>query len=369
MEKAFDWREHCDAATLCAKAELALAQPLLSITDAIAPLSAGGAHDFYSNGDYWWPDPTQPDGLPYIQKDGQSNPDNFMAHRRILWALQHRVAYLTAAFHRTGKAEYAAYAVRQLEHFFVREETKMNPSLCYAQAIPGICTGRGIGIIDTLQLIDITRAAQLLRGEMSPALYTQLQQWFAEYLHWMNTSEYGMAERDWCNNHAIAWCVQAAAFAAFTQNQEMLAFCRSQYQTVFLPTHMNLAGAFTQELARTKPYSYSNFVLDCMVNLCVLLSDETHSLWGVTLPDGRCIEKGIAFLAPYLADKGAWPYPKDVQHFDDFPIAMPFLLFAGVQFDPQYLALWQTLDQHPTAEELNRIQAMAYPLLYCIPTA
>ena len=28
-----------------------------------------------SVGPYWWPDPSKPDGLPYIRKDGHKNPD------------------------------------------------------------------------------------------------------------------------------------------------------------------------------------------------------------------------------------------------------------------------------------------------------
>ena len=36
---------------------------------------SGNKHDYISIGRYWWPDPTKPDGLPYIRRDGQSNPE------------------------------------------------------------------------------------------------------------------------------------------------------------------------------------------------------------------------------------------------------------------------------------------------------
>ena len=36
-----------------------------------SPRSAGGKHDFFSEGDYWWPDPQAPNG-PYIQRDGMT---------------------------------------------------------------------------------------------------------------------------------------------------------------------------------------------------------------------------------------------------------------------------------------------------------
>src|SRR5262245_15557250 len=57
-----------------------------TITASSSPRSAGGAHDFFSEGDYWWPDPNNPEG-PYIQRDGMSNPDNFSDHRRYLMRL------------------------------------------------------------------------------------------------------------------------------------------------------------------------------------------------------------------------------------------------------------------------------------------
>ena len=48
----------------------------VTITAYSSPRSSGGKHDYFSEGDYWWPDPQHPDG-PYIQRDGLSNPDNF----------------------------------------------------------------------------------------------------------------------------------------------------------------------------------------------------------------------------------------------------------------------------------------------------
>src|SRR5215510_4532646 len=69
-------------------ADAALRIEPIAITKFPAKLSEGGPHDFYSNGDYWWPDPAKPDGLPYIQRDGQSNPDNFVAHRRCIAQLR-----------------------------------------------------------------------------------------------------------------------------------------------------------------------------------------------------------------------------------------------------------------------------------------
>ena len=137
------------------QAEEALTHAVPHITDATAPLSEGTIHDFYSNGDYWWPDPEKADGLPYIRRDGETNPENFIAHRLAMRQMRTDVVALSIAYELTREERYAEYGVRMLREFFLDEETKMNPNLEYAQAIPGICPGRGIGIIDTLHLVEV----------------------------------------------------------------------------------------------------------------------------------------------------------------------------------------------------------------------
>src|SRR5688500_3262404 len=160
-----------------------------------SPRSAGGKHDFFSEGDYWGPDPANPDG-PYIQKDGMTNPDNFVAHRHAMVRMSRIVAALTAAHRITGDAKYADHAIKHLKAWFVDEETKMNPHLLFAQAIKGQHTGRGIGIIDTLHLIEPARAASLLQqaGLLKGNDVAGMKKWFADYLTWMITHKYGIDE-------------------------------------------------------------------------------------------------------------------------------------------------------------------------------
>jgi len=74
----------------------------ITVTAAGSPRSAGGKHDFFSEGDYWWPDPANPKG-PYIQRDGMSNPDNFVEHRRAMIRLSLIVPALAAAYKLTGE--------------------------------------------------------------------------------------------------------------------------------------------------------------------------------------------------------------------------------------------------------------------------
>jgi hypothetical protein len=141
--------------------------PPITITSHRAALSPGGPNDYYSNGDYWWPDPAKPDGLPYLRRDGRTNPGNFDHHRLALRGLRDAVAALGAAFKTTGDDRYAGKAAELLRGFFLDPATRMNPNLQYAQAIPGVSSGRGVGIIDTLHLIEVPVAVEAMRA--SPA--------------------------------------------------------------------------------------------------------------------------------------------------------------------------------------------------------
>jgi len=99
-----------------------------TIVAAVNPRSAGGLHDWSSEGDYWWPDPSHPDG-PYIQRDGLTNPGNFVAHRELMLDFVRAYDALAAAYRVTGDERYAAAAVRHLHAWYVDPATRMNPDL------------------------------------------------------------------------------------------------------------------------------------------------------------------------------------------------------------------------------------------------
>ena len=342
----------------------------LSITRFPAKLSAGGPNDYYSNGDYWWPDPDKPDGLPYIQRDGQTNPANFNHHRLAIRQLRDAVAALGAAYQVTRDERYGVQAAALLKVFFLDPSTRMNPHLRYAQAIPGVSPGRGFGIIDTLHLIEIPPAITAMRNAPSfpPELCAQLRQWFAQYLDWMLTSRQGHQEAAAKNNHAVAFWLQAAVFARFTGDATCLAECRRQFKNVFIPGQMAADGSFPAELARTKPYAYSIFQLDNLATLCQVLSTPTDNLWQFQLPDGRGLRQGLAFLYPYLADKAQWPRKPDVQAWDAWPARQPCLLFGGLAYGRQdALALWRQLPPDPADPEVQRNIALTQPLLWLQP--
>src|SRR6266850_1272946 len=221
-----------DRARVLKAANQYLKEVPITITASQSPRSAGGLHDFFSEGDYWWPDPNNPGG-PYIQRDGMSNPDNFIEHRRYLMRLSVQVPALVAAWKLTKDTRYSMHAARHLRAWFIDEATRMNPNLQYAQAIHGRFTGRGTGIIDTIHLVEVARAIEVLEGSQALAQsdLTGIKQWFADYLTWMTTSKNGTDERDAKNNHGTCWIMQVAAFAHFVGNEELLAYCRNRFKT------------------------------------------------------------------------------------------------------------------------------------------
>lgn len=344
----------------------ALLQEPVTVTAQSSPRSAGGKHDFYSEGDYWWPNPVSVDS-PYIQRDGMTNPDNFVAHRHAMIRLSRIVGSLASAYLITRDEKYLVHALKHCRAWFVDPATRMNPNLLYAQAIKGRATGRGIGIIDTIQLMEVVQgllAMQHGKGA-DKTLYDAIRTWFEQYLQWLTTHQYGKDEMNATNNHGTCWVMQVAAFAKFTGNEKLLTFCRERYKNVLLPNQMAADGGFPRELGRTKPYGYSIFNLDAMAMVCQVLSTKEENLWQYQAPDGKTIQKGIAYLYPYIADKNKWPFKKDVMYWDNWPVAQPFLVFGANAYQQKdWLDTWKKLDHAPTVEEVIRNLPIRNPLIW-----
>jgi hypothetical protein len=347
-------------------AEAALGAQPVSITAVANPRSPGGPHDFSSEGDYWWPDPRKPQG-PYIRRDGETNPDNFVAHRRLMFAFARDAGALLAAYDLTRDERFARSAVDQLRVWFVNPATRMNPNLQYAQAIQGVCTGRATGLIDTVHLAEVALGIRRLQGSPAydAATAHAVNQWFREYLHWLQTHPYGIEEGKADNNHGVCWALQAACFALLLDDETTLADCRRRFKEVILPKQMAPDGSFPRELARTKAYGYSIFNLDVMTALAVVLSTPQENLMTWQLPDGRSMVRGVEFLAPFLADKSKWTRPPDVLYWKEWPVRQPALLFGAQASGRQdWLELWKTLPSDPAVEEVRRNLPVRFPTLW-----
>ncbi|PYR91451.1 MAG: alginate lyase [Acidobacteria bacterium] len=355
-----------ERARVLTAADRYLREAPVTITASRAARSAGGPHDYFSEGDYWWPDPKNPDG-PYIQRDGESNPANFDDHRKAIRRLSVQVPALVAAWTLTHDARYAQHAAKHLRAWFVSAATRMNPNLRYSQAIHGVTTGRSIGIIDTIHLVEVARAIERLDG--APGWTAEdaraVRGWFAEYLTWLTTDPFGIQERDATNNHGTCWVMQAAAFAHLTGNTPVQQYCRDRFKAVLVPNHMAADGSFPRELARTKPYGYSLFNLDAMATIAEILSTPEDNLWTFELPDGRGIRRAMEFMVPFIRNRKAWPKPPDVMYDEAWPMRQPSLLFAGIALKrPDYLEVWSMLPADSDVDEVVRNFFIRQPLLW-----
>jgi hypothetical protein len=365
QQPAFDlWS--FDSDRVLKAADKYVAQKPITVTASRSRRSAGGPHDFFSEGDYWWPDPKNPNG-PYIQRDGMTNPQNFTDHRRYLMRLSVQVPALVAAWQLKKEKRYAEAAKKHLRAWFLDEKTRMNPSLHYAQAIHGRVTGRGIGIIDTIHLVEVARAVEVLEysNMLSDIELSGIKKWFSAYLQWMTTHRYGIEEREAKNNHGTCWVMQVAAFARLTGNDDLISYCRDRFKTILVPNQMGADGSFPQEMRRTKPYGYSLFNLDAMAAISQILSTPNNNLWTFELSDGRGMRKAMSFMFPYIKDRKKWPLPADVMYDAEWPMRHNSLLFAGLALDNRdYLNLWKTLRADSTVEEVVRNFFIRQPVLW-----
>ena len=308
--------------------------PLRSIVDIPAPnCPSGDPHDYYSEAPYWWPNPDNPDG-PYVQHDGRRNPNRFTAHHGLTGHASGHALMLAIGACYLDEPAYAKRAVEHLWHFFVNEDTRMNPHLEYAQAIHGICHGRSIGIIDSSCFIEAVQAAWYLEfmgytDEMEP-----VRQWFRAYLHWLNTSKNGLGEKNYTNNHASWWHTQAAAYAAFCQDIELLDEIYERFTTALLDVQMAEDGSFPAELRRTNSYSYSLYNLRALSLLCEIAHQNGTDLWHKESEKGNSMTKAFAFMKPYLFNAFKW---KGQQIGGYFPGENEAIQLAGVRLNDEEL--------------------------------
>ncbi len=348
------------------RGERALLESPLTITAFLCERSSGEPNDFYSEGDYWWPDPQNPEG-PYIRRDGETNPDNFVAHRHAMIRFNTLVADLTSAWLITSDEKYICHLLSHINAWFIDPDTRMNPHLLYAQAIKGISSGRGIGIIDTIHLLEVVQSLIVLEnsGMLPDNVRIETKKWFMEYLTWLTTHPFGRDEMNAKNNHGTCWAMQVAQFARYTENKKLTDFCRKRFKEVLLPSQLAADGSFPLELKRTKPYGYSLFNTDAMATICHILSDDKNNLWTFQTSEGASMKQAVAWIYPYIKNKSAWPYAQDVMHWEEWPVAHPALLFAAYSdYNADYINTWLQLEHYPENEEVIRNMPVLHPLLW-----
>jgi hypothetical protein len=286
-------------------------------------------HDYMSLAPYFWPDLSKPDSLPYIRKDGQRNPMiDKISDKKNLVDLGRNTQILALAWWLTGDKKYAQKAAEFLRTWFVNPETRMNPNLTYAQAVLGVNDGRGIGIIETVNLANATDAVLMLRksGVLTTEEQNIIRKWYSDYLQWMLTSKNGTDERHALNNHGIWYDMQVLAFSLFLGKTD---FAKQYTDTTLarIKTQIEPDGRMPLELERTTALGYNTFCLEAWFKTAFIARRIGVHILDYTTPDGRGLKKALDWLLPYALGDKPWTYQqiKDYSERDK----LPFLLLEA----------------------------------------
>lgn len=294
-------------------------------------------HDYYSVGPYWWPDPSKADGLPYVRRDGEVNSERYEYDNVGLKNTVAAVDDLATAWYFTNEPRYARRAALLLRTWFLDPATRMNPHLQYGQAIPGRTEGRGIGIIDTAQLIHLVDAVGLLQSPDAwpDSDHQELQAWFRAYLNWLLTSSHGKAEANTKNNHAVWYDAQVASFALFVDDKATAGQVLEQVGPRRIATQIQPDGRMLHELARTKSFSYTHMNLRGFLHLARLGEHVDFDLWRYRSDDGRSIEAALDWLEPFVNGQEEWK-SKQITPFDPSSAKLLYRRAAGRLDKPGY---------------------------------
>ncbi len=293
-------------------ADKALQEGSFSVVDKTQIPPSGSKHDYISLGPYWWPDPNKPDGLPWIRRDGEVNPltRGKSTDETTKDKMFDNTNTLAMAYFFSDKNKYATKALELLKVWFVNEDTKMNPNLNYAQGIPGINTGRGIGIIEFAGITNVITAIEILElnNKMDAETSKSLRLWFLDYLNWLQTSENGVFEKNTKNNHATHYDVQIVSILLFLNREDEAKEVLKAVKTLRIATQIEPNGEQPHELARTKALSYSTMNLKGFTELALLGKKVNVDLWNYEAENGGSIKKAYEFLKPYAEGKKDWNY-------------------------------------------------------------
>ncbi|HEX6730423.1 MAG TPA: alginate lyase family protein [Pyrinomonadaceae bacterium] len=300
------------------------AGPFTVTTKAVTPPS-GDKRDYMSQAPYFWPDPKSSTGLPYIRRDGERNPEiDKINNHRVLDEMRSAVETLSLIYYLKNDESAAAKATELLRTFFLDPKTRMNPNLKYAQGIPGVNTGRGIGLIETRGLTRVVDAIGLLGGSKSWTAADQrgMEDWFEKFLHWMLESKYGQDESAAKNNHGTYYDLQVVSFALFLNKTDLARNVLETAKQKRIAVQIEPDGRQPLELARTKGWSYSVGNLDGLMLLARIGENLGMDLWNYQTQDGRSIRRALNFLVPFAFGEKKWPY----QQLGDWPPQMLFSL-------------------------------------------
>ncbi len=339
-------------------ADHALSAGPFAIVNKEAVPPSGDKHDYMSMAPYFWPNPDTSNGLPYIRRDGERNPEisNDPDHR-VMDEMAGTVETLALGYYFTGKEAYAAKATQLLRTWYMDPATRMNCNLQFAQAVRGLNTGRGTGVIESRSLPRVVDAVGLLAGSKAwtDADQRSMQDWFDQYLKWMLESKNGRAEGDAKNNHGSHYDVQVVSFALFVGKRELASNIVWTARTKRIDLQIQADGSEPLELARTKSWGYSIFNLGALMSLASLGDELGVDLWNYRNPKGAGIRTALDYLLPYAVDGKQWPH-QQIHGFQGDAL-YPWIRRASLKYKDA--ALRKALTHLPPVDPASRVNLLS----------
>ncbi|EPR37403.1 Alginate lyase [Desulfovibrio sp. X2] len=297
-------------------ADRALRAGPYSVVDKQKTPPSGDKHDYMSVGPYRWPDPASPNGLPWIVRDGKTNPESrgegYDSAR--LGRMSYAVSTLALAWYLGGNDAYADRAAVLLRAWFLDPATRMNPDFDYAQGVPGGARGTKSGIIDSRLFIPVVDAARLLAGSSfwTPEDEAGLRAWFSAFLDWLLDSPLGREEAEATNNHGMWYDAQVAAMALYTGRTDVARRVLGTSAPERLAAQIAPDGSLPLELSRTKSLRYTLFTLQAAFALADMGRSVGVDLWHFHTPDGRSLREAFDYVASWAGNPASWPYSEIV---------------------------------------------------------
>lgn len=320
-----------------------LKQKPVSVIDKSTTLPGGDKHDFLSMAPYFWPDPTKQDGLPYIQRDGERNPEIYaITDKDYLSKTLNASQLLAISWFITGDSKYSAKAAENIRVWFLDRETRMNPNFKHAQFVRGLNDGRGTGLISSHDLYKALDAILILRGskEWTRTDDQNIRAWFEEYFTWLTTDKNAIDESIRENNHGTWYDVQAASIALFLGKEEYVRNLLETAKEKRIASQIEKDGTLPNELRRTRSWHYSCMNLAAFMHLA-LLGERVHvDLWNYEARQGGSIRKAVNFLLPFVSDTTKWGH-KQITPFQSESESVWFLYMAEKIYDKKiYVSGW-----------------------------
>ena len=283
-----------------------------SVTSKKKEYQIGNLHNYVSLATYYWKSDT-PNGLPYHNRDGYANPEGAFYDKDKFRFLAYLTYYAGLMYYLTEKKEFYDLLKEHCYVWFINEKTRMNPNMDYAQYIPGINKGRGIGIIDysanfSYSLHILTHLYNL--GLLEESFYQDLGLWFSEFRSWLKNSKNGKDEYNEPNNHGTMYDFGLITIDLFLNDFSNFSKYKKDFLEKRINTQIDEFGRLPLELKRTKSKNYSLMAAKAFNDYYKLLKEH-----GFEIVSNKISMMNKWLIERLVLEKEDWPY-KQITEFD-----------------------------------------------------